>query len=60
LKTLGAFTLKVVLSKCRFGSESVATPMGLRAVTSPGTVKRLQAYLILLRRSAIEASGRRF
>jgi hypothetical protein len=36
LKTLGAFTLKVVLSKFRFGPESVSTPMGPRAVTSPG------------------------
>jgi hypothetical protein len=36
LKTLGAFTLKVVLSKSRFGSESVSTPMGPRAVTSLG------------------------
>ena len=41
LKTLGAFTLKVVLSKFRFGSESVSTPMGPRAVTGvewPGDV----------------------
>ena len=36
LKTLGACTLQVVLSKLRVGSETVSTPMGPRAVTSPG------------------------
>jgi hypothetical protein len=35
LKTLGAFTLKVVFSKFCFRSDSVSTPMGSRAVTSP-------------------------
>src|ERR1700679_4140001 len=45
LKTLGAFTLKVVLSKFRFGSESVSTPgrhrMSLRPRTSPTSADAL-------------------